>query len=122
MSQPKSNSFDGILQNCTFRQIKWSTRKKDRYTCLIKNIDLTRVFVFGAHVDKNLNRHVTGLKIEQCKIDSIPKVFARNFPNLTGLSITGCGLKSINKEDLEGKKKYLIKIKNVFFLSKADFY
>lgn len=103
MSQPKPNTLDGSLQNCTFRHIKWSTKKKDRYTCLIKNTDLSRVFVFGAHLEGKFNRDVTGLKIEQCKIENFPKVFGRNFPNLTALSVSGCGMKEIYREDLEGE-------------------
>lgn len=58
--------------------------------------------ITGDHIEENINENVESLTVSFLMMSRFPRGIGRFFPNLRNLSIEGCGLKSINKNDLIG--------------------
>lgn len=73
------------------------------YSVSIKKVEEKRVkSIIGDHIGKRSNNDVKQIRFENSIVEYFPRGLGRIFPNLTRINLNSCGLKKINREDLEG--------------------
>jgi Leucine-rich repeat (LRR) protein len=67
-----------------------------RYTCVLKDVQLTLASITGTHLEGYENFNVTRVYFVQSELVVVPGILFDTFENLNFLSIQNCGLSVIN--------------------------
>lgn len=81
----------------------------DRYTCVIRDVQLTITSITTTHIDGFGNDDVTRVYFKNSWLSIVPGIIFDTFPNLDFLSIANCGLNIITDQTFNkcGKLEFL---------------